>query len=39
MSSLEIEVDVSEAYIARVSEGQRVEAVLDAYPMSCFPRA
>jgi RND family efflux transporter MFP subunit len=32
MSSLEIEVDVSEAYIARVSQGQRVEAVLDAYP-------
>ncbi len=32
MASLEIEVDVSEAYIARVSEGQGVEAVLDAYP-------
>jgi RND family efflux transporter MFP subunit len=37
MSSLEIEVDVSEAYIARVSEGQRVEAVLDAYPDQTFP--
>lgn len=37
MSSLEIEVDVSEAYIARVSEGQRVEAVLDAYPSVTFP--
>jgi RND family efflux transporter MFP subunit len=37
MSSLEIEVDVSEAYIARVSEGQRVEAVLDAYPDVIFP--
>jgi RND family efflux transporter MFP subunit len=37
MSSLEIEVDVSEAYIARVSEGQRVEAVLDAYPDVTFP--
>jgi RND family efflux transporter MFP subunit len=32
MSSLEIEVDVNEAYINRVSPEQRVEAVLDAYP-------
>mgnify|MGYP001301567420 CR=1 FL=1 len=32
MESLEIEVDVSEAYIAQVKEGQEVEAVLDAYP-------
>ncbi|MGH9314606.1 MAG: efflux RND transporter periplasmic adaptor subunit [Vicinamibacterales bacterium] len=32
MSSLEIEVDVSEAYINRVSDGQPVTAVLDAYP-------
>jgi len=32
MASLEIEVDVNESYIARVSPGQRVEAVLDAYP-------
>jgi RND family efflux transporter MFP subunit len=32
MSSLEIEVDVNEAYINRVESGQRVEAVLDAYP-------
>lgn len=37
MSSLEIEVDVSESYIARVSEGQRVEATLDAYPGEAFP--
>lgn len=37
MSSLEIEVDVSEAYIARVTEGQRVEAVLDAYPNLIIP--
>jgi multidrug efflux pump subunit AcrA (membrane-fusion protein) len=37
MSSLEIEVDVSEAYIARVSEGQHVEATLDAYPGETFP--
>lgn len=32
MASLEIEVDVNESYIARVSPGQKVEAVLDAYP-------
>ncbi|MGE0407886.1 MAG: efflux RND transporter periplasmic adaptor subunit [Amphiplicatus sp.] len=37
MSSLEIEVDVSEAYIARVFEGQQVEAVLDAYPDLALP--
>ncbi len=30
--SLEIEVDVNEAYIQRVAAGQRVSAVLDAYP-------
>ncbi len=32
MSSLEIEVDVNEAYINRVKPGQRVTATLDAYP-------
>jgi len=32
MDSLEIEVDVAEAYINRVHPGQKVEAVLDAYP-------
>ena len=32
MTSLEIEVDVNEAYIARVRPGQRVQATLDAYP-------
>ncbi len=32
MSSLEIEVDVNESYIARVRAGQPVTAVLDAYP-------
>jgi RND family efflux transporter MFP subunit len=32
MSSLEVEVDVNESYINRVSPAQRVEAVLDAYP-------
>jgi RND family efflux transporter MFP subunit len=37
MSSLEIEVDVNESYINRVSAGQRVEAVLDAYPDWTIP--
>ncbi|MGE0459933.1 MAG: efflux RND transporter periplasmic adaptor subunit [Vicinamibacterales bacterium] len=32
MSSLEIEVDVNESYINRVTAGQPVSAVLDAYP-------
>ena len=32
MNSLEIEVDVNESYIARVQQGQRVTATLDAYP-------
>ena len=32
MSSLEIEVDVNESYIDRVSPGQRVVAILNAYP-------
>jgi RND family efflux transporter MFP subunit len=32
MNSNEIEVDVNEAYIARVLPGQAVTAVLDAYP-------
>lgn len=32
VDSLEIEVDVNEAYIGRVSAGQRVSATLDAYP-------
>ncbi len=32
MQSLEIEVDVNEAYIQRVRPGQRVVATLDAYP-------
>jgi HlyD family secretion protein len=37
MSSLEIEVDVNEAFIGRVREGQKVEAVLDAYPDVVIP--
>lgn len=32
MTSLEIEVDVNESYINRVSAGQKVIAVLDSYP-------
>ncbi|HVU32930.1 MAG TPA: efflux RND transporter periplasmic adaptor subunit [Opitutaceae bacterium] len=32
MDSLEIEIDVNESYINRVTAGQPVEAVLDAYP-------
>lgn len=32
MNSNEIEVDVNESYIARVRDGQKVTAVLDAYP-------
>ncbi len=32
MASLEIEVDVNEAYIQRVEAGQAVTATLDAYP-------
>ena len=31
MSSLEVEVDVNETYINRVTNGMKVEAVLDAY--------
>ena len=32
MASLEIEVDVNESFINRVTPGQKVEATLDAYP-------
>lgn len=37
MDSLEIEVDVNEAHISRVSAGQTVEAVLNAYPDEKLP--
>jgi HlyD family secretion protein len=37
MDSLEIEVDVNEAYINRVAAGQAAEAVLDAYPDWTIP--
>ncbi len=37
MSSLEVEADVSESYINRVSLGQLCEIVLDAYPNEIYP--
>ena len=37
MASLEIEVDVQEAFIGRVQPDQRVEAKLDAYPDWTIP--
>jgi RND family efflux transporter MFP subunit len=37
MDSREIEVDVNEAYINRVHDGQKVVAVLDAYPDWTIP--
>lgn len=37
MRSLEIEVDVNESYINRVTSGQPVTAVLDAYPDWSIP--
>ncbi len=37
MSSLEIEIDVNEAYINRVKTGQKIVAMLDAYPDWSIP--
>ena len=37
MSSLEIEIDVNEAYINRVKAGQKILATLDAYPDWSIP--
>jgi len=37
MSSLEIEIDVNEAYINRVKPGQKILATLDAYPDWSIP--
>jgi len=37
MSSLEIEIDVNEAYINRVKPGQKIIATLDAYPDWSIP--
>ena len=39
MHSLEIEVDVNESYINRVTPGQEVSAILDAYPDWTIPAA
>lgn len=39
MESLEIEVDVNEAYLAKVTVGQKVDATLDAYPDWHIPAA
>ncbi|MGH8014821.1 MAG: efflux RND transporter periplasmic adaptor subunit [Candidatus Zixiibacteriota bacterium] len=36
MSSLEVEADVSESYIHKVSTGQRCEIILDAYPNEIY---
>lgn len=36
LSTLEVEVDVNEAYIARVSNGQQARITLDAYPDTSF---
>ncbi|HEX6938662.1 MAG TPA: efflux RND transporter periplasmic adaptor subunit [Longimicrobiales bacterium] len=37
LSTLEVEVDVSEAYIGGIQDGQPAEIVLDAYPTVRFP--
>ena len=37
MTSLEVEVDVNEAYIQRVTPGQKAIATLDAYPEAPIP--
>jgi RND family efflux transporter MFP subunit len=39
MDSIEIEVDVNEAFIGRISHGTEVEAILDAYPDWTIPGA
>lgn len=36
LSTLEVEVDVNEAYIARIRNGQRARITLDAYPDTSF---
>ncbi len=36
LSTLEVEVDVNEAYIARISKGLRARITLDAYPDTSF---
>jgi RND family efflux transporter MFP subunit len=39
LETLEVEVDVNEAYIAQVRDGQPVGIVLDAYPQATFKGA
>jgi RND family efflux transporter MFP subunit len=39
LETLEVEVDVNEAYIAQVRNGQPVRIVLDAYPQAAFKGA
>jgi HlyD family secretion protein len=39
MDSIEIEVDVNEAFIGRLRAGTRVDATLDAYPDWTVPGA
>jgi RND family efflux transporter MFP subunit len=36
LASLEVEVDVNEAYIGRITHGQRASITLDAYPDTSF---
>jgi RND family efflux transporter MFP subunit len=36
LATLEVEVDVNEAYIARIRSGQRARITLDAYPDTAF---
>ncbi len=37
LSSLEVDVDVNEGYVARAHEGMRAEITLDAYPGDRYP--
>ncbi|MGE5179088.1 MAG: efflux RND transporter periplasmic adaptor subunit [Bacteroidota bacterium] len=37
LSSLEVDVDVNEGYVARTHEGMRAEITLDAYPSDRYP--
>ena len=37
MGTLEVEVDVNEAYIAQIRRGQPARIVLDAYPSDAYP--
>ena len=36
LATLEVEVDVNESYIARISKGQKARVTLDAYPDTSF---